>query len=37
LERLASLDFRSLLCGDGFQLLRGGREALSVFIASNQP
>jgi glyoxylase-like metal-dependent hydrolase (beta-lactamase superfamily II) len=37
LERLASLDFRSLLCGDGFQLLKGGREALSVFIASNQP
>ena len=36
LERLAALDFKALLCCDGFQLLEGGQEALRNFIRSNQ-
>ena len=31
LEGLTSLRIRTLLCGDGFQLLHGGKEALRLF------
>ncbi len=36
LAGLMDLSFQSLLCADGFQLLNGGKEALSLFLARNQ-
>jgi len=32
LEALSTLDFRSLLCAAGFQLLHGGPQALRLFL-----
>jgi hypothetical protein len=34
LARLAELDFESLLTGDGWPILQGGREALRALVAT---
>ena len=36
LQGLMDLSFQTLLCADGFQLLSGGKEALTLFLARNQ-
>jgi glyoxylase-like metal-dependent hydrolase (beta-lactamase superfamily II) len=37
LGQLAALDFDGMICGDGFSLPSGGREALRRFLAREQP